>query len=432
MVCGECQALKALGCTRASDGPRALQRTSTDHTSSITARAGAYASAVSTRSAGTGTKRPPPARAAQGLPARARLAAGAPGLIIPPPLGVTLLRGEITFTPTVPIPATVWNAASCLGRARLQISTSLPVGTARGWATALTIFQAFLAFNKTSWQDVDAAVLADFVVWRVVLPAGTPKPPPGFNERVELETAMEYVGRLRAYVLITEIADVKRFYGPALTAISKRLSSGGRDSVRKTPVNVEEVDAIVSAALTSDSLDALRDAAAVTTAFFFFLRGGELDFLTKSVQVTASDVTVVFTHQKNRGGIAKTVLSRPVSRICAAPTLLRVMAAYLAAKRKAGLPTDMFFEGYDSSARLRETLYRLLGRPEVLPGETLPLPWSCRAGAATYAFMAGMSKDRIMRLGRWKSEVALTYAVLTPRVQAVCWLQAFRAQWWNE
>lgn len=81
-------------------------------------------------------------------------------------------------------------------------------------------------------------------------------------------------------------------------------------------------------------------------------------------------------------------------------------------------------------AGVRAALLRILGQPPLLLGEERQLPWSLRAGGATMAFHAGMDPVRIMRLGRWDSEVAIMYSVLGARVQVDTWLAAFRDSWY--
>ena len=351
------------------------------------------------------------------------------GCVIPPPLTVVLARvGRVRLVPTAPVSASAWQIASPLRRARLSIVATVPLGSAalrcRAWETLL----AFCALFALCLQALTAEDIADFVVWRSVteIPE-VPAPPRGVP--ILASSAMGDLAALRAHALATGSLREDVLYGHCITVVLKRLSSGEKhDSVRKTPVPADEIVRLVDV-LENPAISIARRTMAycLILAWFLFMRVGELLALSWTQVVFNAQnpgVTVTFLRTKVSQGLAPI----PVSRTCIAPLLIRATRSFLRALTRQALPTAGNLLPPDTN--VQEVMRSFFGLPPIRPGETRALPWSLRAGAATACYMAGMAPDRIMRLGRWASQVALMYAVLTPAVQARIYDALGAEDWW--
>lgn len=349
------------------------------------------------------------------------------GCIIPPPMDITFARcGRIRVTPTASVSFTEWQNASALRRARMTLVATVPQGSAssrfRVWETLLT----FCALFDLSISSITAEDVADYVLWRAATDMpGVPPPPRGVP--VLGSSAMGDLASLRAHALDTGVLPEEVLYGHCITVILKRLSAGEKyDSVRKSPVSPEDIVRLL------DILDDPREtrerkdiALSLITGWYFFMRVGELsgvDWENVTVKGGASpSVSVVLPRTKTSRGLAPL----PVSRTCMAPVLIRAFKAY--AQACGPLPNK---GKMCPPVVLQKVMQDWFGVPPVRHGDTRPLPWSLRAGAATACYAAGMAPDRIMRLGRWASQVALMYAVLTPSVQARIYLDVAKEAWW--
>lgn len=339
-------------------------------------------------------------------------------VMVPPPMRLRFHDGVRWITPRAPVPTRLWDMASPVRRVRLAVLATVPPATAAAWRRALATFESFLLSEDIGWSDVDQAVTADFVVWRACPPWEE-----GLSRRVvRSATALSELARLRAYRTALHL-DVSGLYGPLVTAVLRRLGANERhDSVRKTPVSWADAVRLAEKALRRPKdWELVRDASLIITGLCFFLRGGETDVDRSDVAVDAAGVTFTWRHQKTRGSAVARAL--PVSRSCNLRVLVDVSRCWLSLRGSGPGPWWPRSAGPSpapvSTDFVRQQLVLRFGTPPLLPGEDRVLPWSLRAGAATACFAAGLPPDRIRRLGRWSSEVALMYAVLTPAVQAV-------------
>lgn len=357
-----------------------------------------------------------------------------PGLEVLEPVTLLTVRGPVTFTPTVPVAASVAsNALACpLERARWQIVTAIPDASAQAMHAALTLFTTFLrtAAGLRSFSEVTPAHVAHFILWRAARPLGVLPPPAPYAPSVAVSTAAADVAKLRRLAIGPGLLEATQLYGREVTDVLKALrSSDDPDSVRKTPVSMPDLVRRVQEAIDIGTHESLRRAIALSTAFFAFCRGGETALRGRDVDLTKLNsednpsITVIFRFGKARGGILRAPLVAPVPRVLSAPPLLRSWRAWVAL---AGSPADddVVFGAHAGTAAFRRLLVAELGEPPSLPGELRPLPWSVRAGAASAALAAGVSAEVLKKLGRWRSDVALSYAILTPSIQGKIWGEA--------
>ena len=170
----------------------------------------------------------------------------------------------------------------------------------------------------------------------------------------------------------------------------------------------------------------------IITGTYGFCRAGELDFAARDISVSTNihgrveAITLLFRHGKATGGKARLMFAQPIRRTLRNALVLRIWEVYLPFFTKLG-PAESVFR---SSTRLvRIALLTHFGAPPLLLGEVRPLPWSVRATGATIAFAAGISLVAIMKMGRWASEVSLTYCVLNADVQSILWRAADGVEW---
>lgn len=349
--------------------------------------------------------------------------------VLPPPLRLCFKDGVREVVPNTTVPRVEWEKAHPIRRARLSLLATITTGAASARAAAWRLFATFLELVRVPLDSVYPSDVADFVVWRVAPPESVTTPARG---PVLAATAMSDLARLRAHALSLALDVHRHLYGPPITAVLKALGSSDKhDSVRKTPVAVRDIHRLVDQACAPGAdIAFMRSVFIVTLGFFFFCRGGELDVRRQHLVASRSTISFTFTHQKPRG--TPVVAARPVTRSCAAPVLRRMYDRYLPFMPKSpDAPVGADSSGTPpSSASVRAMLLALLGTPPILPGEDSSLPWSLRAGAATMCFQSGIPIDRIMRLGRWSSEVALMYCVLTPSVQDRLWQPVADAGWY--
>jgi hypothetical protein len=340
-----------------------------------------------------------------------------PELVVPSPVEVKTVVGLKVIRATLGVPAMAYFAASPLRQARMAITASVPEGSARARLGAWQRFCRFLVVIKTAVSMISVEDVADYVVWRAAPPSG------GFSHitPVRAATVMGDLSHIRGYAYDTGAIDPTCLYGRPISLVLKRLGGSDKhDSVRKTPVEIEVVERSVRLAERSNAADSdIMMAVLLTFGVFFFLRCGECGFTGGDVAATGTDITLTWTLQKTRSRLVPTRMSRT----CGSPLLLRAWTVYMRRWPKRN-PSEsiLWHEGTPITAgRVQTILQGHLGAPPVLPGEQRALPWSLRAGGATLCFTKGMATDRIMRLGRWTSEVSLMYCVLTPGVQAAAW-----------
>jgi hypothetical protein len=354
------------------------------------------------------------------------------GLLIPAPCRIELKRGPLDLVPNAAVNADLYLAAPPLRKARLALLACIPPASARGRQAAVAVFSSFLRqVAKVPWSSLTSDDVADFVLWRAAPPtdAGVPPPPRG---PVEPSTALSDLAHLRAHARLTGDGVLPRLYGHQVSETLRRLGAGERhDSVRKTPVDLADVArAVERAEAPRASVQDRSDAFLLALGLFLFLRAGECGFPRDRLLVSPDGIGLVFVAQKTRPGPA----AKRVTRLCCAPLLVRAHTAFRAQLQKLR-PSEPVFRnatgGPLAAQDVRTTLLRVLGPPPVLVGETRALPWSLRAGGATMCFHSGMAPDRIMRLGRWSSEVAMMYAVLSARVQTDTWLGTFSEEWYG-
>ena len=362
----------------------------------------------------------------------AALAAGAdwgPHWVVPSSVTLTFKRGPLVLRPTLAVPRARWDSADTLERAVLSLLATAPVSTAAGRRSAVARFSSFLSEVKGGLPiaDVSQRTVAEFVVWRVALVPGVP--PPEGRGPVEPATVLADLAHIRAHATLADAEYLPRLYGSEITAVLRRLGAAERpDGVRKTPVCLEQVRRVARQAADSEDVVLARRALAVVLGFFMFMRNGEFAHIRGShLRLLQSPTAVALTlvRTKTRSPIARLA----VTRICQAPLLLQTVARFT--KLCPVKDDELVFPDF-STESVRALLRDLLGKPPLLPGESQALPWSLRAGAATQCFLSGMDPERIMRLGRWSSRVALLYCVLTPQVQAASWSQRCQPDWWRD
>jgi hypothetical protein len=340
-----------------------------------------------------------------------------PALVVPVPVEVRTAVGLRMIRPTLGVLASSYLTASPLRQARIAIMAMIPDSSARARLGAWKRFGRFLALVGCALHSVSPAVVADYVVWRVAPPSGL------FLDVVPVRaaTAMGDLSHIRAHAYDTDAVAPDRLYGREISLVLKRLGGSEKhDSVRKTPVDVAAAERAVRRAESVDSSDnEVMLAVLLTFGLFFFLRCGECTFTYGDVSSIPDTITLTWTLQKTRSRI----MPIRVSRSCSSPLLLRAWQAYLIRwPRRRDTERVLWYDSEVVSAtRVQNILRTCLGPPPQLPGESRPLPWSLRAGGATLCFSKGVPTDRIMRLGRWTSEVSLMYCVLTPSVQAAAW-----------
>lgn len=348
-------------------------------------------------------------------------------MVFAQPVRLRTKVGWLVARPNVPIDASTYLAAPPLRRARLALLTALPPRSAAARASAVRLFLDFLVWQGETWHTFTCEVVADFVLWRAAPPDGYPWARSG---PVDASTAGQDITHVRGYARAVDPAAVPRLYGPSVTESLRALGGSEKhDSVRKTPVPWERLHELVDKAEQHAVAPTLAWLVfALVLGFVFFARLGELvGFHVRDIVLGGAYVQVTFRRQKARAQAAP----RPVSRTCTAPLLMRALALV-----RDSWPADpgaplLAHAGLRVSDDVRLAMLRVFGPPPVMPGETRSLPWSLRAGAATMAFMCGVDMERIMRLGRWASRVACTYAVLTAQVQARIWGQAMGA-WYDD
>lgn len=342
-------------------------------------------------------------------------------LILPPPIWSTGKSGEELVTPTLPLPRKCFVLASEIRKLRLSYVCSRPLASAKAAVSAIHLFGWFLSnVAGCTWTEVDPEVCADFLTWRcrgtsAIVTAQPPREP-----YVSVTSALSTLALVRSTAPLVGLCSAPSLYGEPIKGVVKRLSTARcPDSVRKTPVPASNIWALVQEAL-EGSAD-LAEAAALAVGLAFFMRVGELTslHLKDLCVVSAGDrpaVAVTFRFFKAAGGKNKEVLTEPVCRYCTIPLLVECVSKYL--HSIATFPTSsLAFPHIEVQPLLR----KVLGAPPLLTGESKPLPWSLRAGAATWVFSSGLPLSFIQRMGRWRSEVGALYCVLTPVIQASLW-----------
>jgi hypothetical protein len=341
-----------------------------------------------------------------------------PDMVVPSPVEVRTVLGTKVIRATLGVPAASYFMSSPLRQARMAIIASVPEGSARARLSAWQRFGRFLSMLRISIAQVTAEEVADYVVWRAAPPVE------GYGEikPVRASTVMGDLSHIRAHAHDTGAMDPSILYGRHISLVLKRLGGSDKhDSVRKTPVDIAAVEkAVRNAEKPSASDECIMMAVLLAFGIFFFLRCGETSFCQKDVVYNKdSGVTLTWTLQKTRSRLVPTSMSRT----CASPMAVQAWLAYK--ERWPNNPPTahvLHFRGVPiTSTMVQGILQSYLGAPPLLPGEQRALPWSLRAGGATLCFSKGMATDRIMRLGRWTSEVSLMYCVLTPGVQASAW-----------
>lgn len=340
-------------------------------------------------------------------------------LILPRPVFV---KGKVDdwVVPTMPLSRGLWDAAGSLRRLRLIMLAAIPVKSAQALMSAWEMFDDFLQrIVGVTWDAVDPEVVADFIVWRTCGTDEIPVAAPPRQPYVSLNSALSSLALIRRAVQFTRVVPVDCLYGEPIRAISRRLrTESSPDSVRKTPIPVDQLKKICEAAWKGDYN--LERAAICALGVCFFLRVGEVQAIEMAdVSIRKVNgrraVCMVFRAFKAAGGRTKKAQTRPIHRVCHVGWLVRTMEAFLRSVKKKG--DDLLFAFKDP----QKTLRAMFGTPPVLPGEAAPLPWSLRAAGATYCFQAGLSLPYIQRLGRWRSEVGALYCILTPSIQGDCW-----------
>jgi integrase len=269
----------------------------------------------------------------------------------------------------------------------------------------------------------EQAVLA-YVVARCCPPVGF-EVPPSCGQPVLPQTVAGDVDALRRAARLN-MHDM-RPHSDALysTGVSELLRAiGGRMKRLKTckrALLFAEVERNWERAEKSGDAIAIRDAFAVTVAFFFGMRVSELLTLTPdditAVELPSDDscaMQITFRHTKNRQSLLKS--HDPFVVTCGHPLLMRAWDAFEAV-------TD-YFDGVPVFHALRGSTRDPLSRrwfSEVIKAiAPAAVPHSARVGLATEMWAAGASVQDIMTAGRWTSATAVMYVIgsLEGQVQA--------------
>lgn len=338
-------------------------------------------------------------------------------LVLPPPLETKGKLGDELVIPTLPMNRKTFTSANAIRQLRYTYLCAKPFATAKAALSALNLFNDFL-YNivKVQWEHLTEEEVADFLMWRVrgtedIAPAPAPRDP-----YVMIGSALATLAHIRGTAPFLGLCQKEALYGDSIREIVKRLTtSNGPESVRKTPVPPDAVWRTVDDAMLGE-FD-LTEAVALGLGLCFFMRVVEITSLALAdLQIqqveTREAVLVIFRSFKAAGGENKRSLTTPIRRYCFIPKLVGLVKRFLYSPRKRLPFADM---------KIQSLLVRVLGLPEILPGETRPLPYSLRAGGATWLFTAGMERSYIQQLGRWRSETSLLYCVLTPTMQATMW-----------
>ena len=210
--------------------------------------------------------------------------------------------------------------------------------------------------------------------------------------------------------------------------------------MRKTPIDIAQVHRITQQAmLRSATAEVVRDAALINMGFRFMMRNGELDVAQDDVTIEGNNVGVIFRSEKARGGRHRPVQPRPRTRWVYARDLADVLRKYISIKDGAstGTTSNAATTGHQqrrplfptktsptralSASNVRRILYLRLGQPPAEHGTTTSMPWSLRAGGATYLMRQGTTPEEVRRLGRWVSETSLQYSIMNKDAQLRIW-----------
>jgi hypothetical protein len=345
-------------------------------------------------------------------------------------------RGLVRFVPTQPVQQRSVQSTNPVRQVRLAIMSSQPEGSSKARESSLFIFEMYMkSVARVTWDEVDVNVAADFVCWRTLVIPGAPRPPKGFSDTVDAATALQNLVHVRAFWVDQEYAQrADALYGRAVSLTLRRLGAYVKhESVAKTPVEVSWVAASVAQAEEFHSPMTAWKAAFLTTGTFFFMRPGELVALNVEdvAVVPGRGVTVILRTEKARGGSVMRSLVRPRVRTVSAPLLVKAWQLYSRHIPRSGPCFPLNAEMIVGKRMLTHDVRRQLDR--WYPGQRVDgLPLSMRAGGATFAWRGGMTLEVLMRMGRWASMVAVTYAVMTPATQQAAW-NSVRCEeaWWT-
>ena len=341
-------------------------------------------------------------------------------------------------------------------RARRTIECHVPPDTARAFRRARDLLNYFvqeMRYGDSCEEAIDPDITADFLVWRVAPPSttpgttsrqdvGVPEKPPGTSDVVEAATASGDLSAVRALWSIIGREDlVRRTQGPQVDRTLARLSARvQREAVQKTPAEIKDVQRIMNAAMdrraTTNDPHIVRDAAMIGMGFYFMMRNGEIAALQKAdVTIEREDaISVIFRGEKARGGQHRPIQAAPRVRWVRSHQLAELLRRY---KKTSDATAGPFFRPRDahrkrlSTNAIRSVLRQRLGNPPARTdgdgGTGKPLPWSLRAGGATYAMRQGAGVEEVRRMGRWTSETSLQYSVMNRETQLDLWRRIQRS-----
>ena len=334
--------------------------------------------------------------------------------------GVVALRpSALRSTVDVPvIRSTSLHLITPLVAAALSVMVMVPVASEAKLTSVMDTFMGVIAFWCLRLCDVNWAVVCAYVMVRCAPPVDLPLPP-RCGKPVLAQSAAGDVDALRraARLGLRGLGAIRDalyddHVGQLLRAIGARMR---RLKSAKKPLLFSQVSSVVSATLASVSATAvaLRDACALTVAFFFAMRVSELLALVPTdvsiVVLTASRraLRIVFRRCKNRQSIFQS--HEPFVVTCAHPVLMRVWDAFVrAVKLVKGAPVFHRLVGSTRDALSRSWFATVIGA--AAPGTS---PHSARVGAASEMWAARVSLREIMAVGRWTSTAAVMYIIST-------------------
>ena len=374
------------------------------------------------------------------------------------PTFVTTTRGPVALRPVATTARLMGVTANdlmgprinAIRTARRLLECQVPPDTARLYRRARHLLNHFvktMKYGRTCEEVISPDVIADFLMWRVAPPVtedkrAVPQKPPGFANVVDAATASGDISAIRALWAILGREDlVRRTEGPQVDRTLARLSANIRgETVRKTPVRMADVQRLVEQAMRPGAeAEVVRDAAVVAIGFLFMMRNGELTAAATDVIIRGTSIGVTFRGEKARGGKHRLVQPKPRVRWVESKMLADVLERYLqitniqegplfpADATTPSSSTAMATRPISTNA-VRKILRRRLGDPptdeQAERMKTGGLPWSLRAGGATYLMQQGATVEEVRRLGRWTSDTSLQYSVMGRHAQLEVWKRA--------
>jgi integrase len=300
---------------------------------------------------------------------------------------------------------------------------SIPATSVRKISSAVDTFKAVVDWWGASMSMVTGVLVCAFVVLRCAPPVDM-EIPPCLNKPVLPPTAAGDIDSLRRAArlgvggmapLLPALMDGR--VAALLRSIGARIK---HLRTNKRALLYSEVVAFWEQCKTAGTPIAIRDGFALVLAFSFAMRVSELLFILgrdiKVVTLSPTEwaVQIAFRKVKTRQTLLGT--HQPFIVTCAGPLLLEAFTLF---NEKVGFRDDL-----NACHAMRASTEKPLTRDwfshVVKAAAPSATPHSCRVGAATELWAAGVSLKDIMAVGRWTSSTAILYVIgnLDDTVQA--------------